>query len=50
MARNKELTLKVEIMQLWLLNKKQLQGLLSTRMPGGLFLLPGNGMRWRHGG
>lgn len=31
-------------MQFWLLNKKQLQGLLSTRMPGGLFLLSGNGM------
>ena len=31
-------------MRLWLLNKKQLQGFLSTSMPGGLFLLSGNGM------
>ena len=44
-SRNKELTLKeVEIMLFWLLSKKQLQGFLSTSMPGGLFLLSGNGM------
>ena len=30
-------------MRLWLLNKKQLQGFLSTRMPSGLSLLSGNG-------
>lgn len=41
-------TLKeVEIMQLWLLNKKQLQGLLSTRMPQ--WPLPSS-WKWHGGG
>lgn len=41
---------EVEIMQLWLLNKKQLQGLLSTRMPvaSSFFFL--EMAWWRHEG